>query len=171
MEEIFYSRFIPTVGKYISFRVASVSSIPVLYIGPVAPNSEEQHTQLCTLNDPALLQTWLSNNEAGTPKESIPGFLLDALSSEHSWPAVGQWDGNPFGYFDVYWAKEDKMGRSPEADIGDWDRGLRAKFVVKSAWEVVPAWVTSFVHWSFTADLRTMNVFVEFGTDTERFVN
>lgn len=171
MEEIFYSRFIPTVGKYISFRVASVSSIPVLYIGPVAPNSEEQRTQLCTLNDPALLQTWLSNNEAGTPKESIPGFLLDALSSEHSWPAVGQWDGNPFGYFDVYWAKEDKMGRSTEADIGDWDRGLRAKFVVESAWEVVPAWVTSFVHWSFTADLRTMNVFVEFGTDTERFVN
>lgn len=171
MEEIFYSRFIPSVGKYISFRVASGSPVPVAYIGPVGPESEVQDAQLCTLSDPALLQTWLLTHEAATPNGSIPGFLLDALSSEHSWPAVGIWDGIPFGYLEVYWVKEDKMGRYHETDVGEWDRGLRVMFVVESAWEEVPVWVTSLVHWSFTADLRTMNVFVEFGTYTERYAN
>jgi hypothetical protein len=172
MGEIFYSRFIPSVGRYISFRVASASATPVPYIGPVGPKPAGKHAQLRTLSDPALLQTWLSAEEgAAAAHESTPRVLLDALSSEHSWPAVGQWDGSPFGYFDVYWAIEENIGRCPEADIGDWDRGLRVKFVMESAWEVAPAWVTSLVHWSFTADLRTMTVFVEFGADTERFVS
>jgi hypothetical protein len=117
------------------------------------------------------VQTRLSANEAATPDDSITGFLPDALSSEHSFPAIGLWDGIPFGNLEVYWAKEDKMSRSVESEVGDWDRGFRVLFVVESAWGEVPAWVTSFVHWSFTADIRTTNVFVEFGSYTERLVN
>lgn len=171
MGEIFYSRFIPSVDKYIAFRVASVSPVPVPYIGPVGPKSGDQYEPPCNLSDPALLQTQLSTKETKIDSQCVPDFLLDALSSEHSLPAMGLWDGTPFVYFEVFWVKEDEIGKSLEEEVDIWDRGLRVESMVESAWEELAAWITSFVHWSFTADLRTMNVFLEFGTDTDRFVD
>lgn len=170
MGEVFYSRFVPSVGQYLAFRVASASPKPVPYLGPVGPKQAE-HTHLCTLSDTSLLQTWLSNPRVkafwGGYTE---GFLETALCSKHSFPAIGLWDGVPFGYFEIYWPKEDILGQRLANEINDWDRGLHVLVGEEWARGRVPSWLTGLLHWCFCADFRTMNVLMEPRVDNERYV-
>ncbi|KAI1439041.1 acyl-CoA N-acyltransferase [Xylaria sp. CBS 124048] len=126
MGEIFYSRFIPSVGKHLSFRVASLSSKPVPIPGlSENPGHLGEYSDLCTLSDRALLQRWLSN-----PRVSAfwgqyhDNFLSDVMKAQHTFPAIGLWDGVPFGYFEIYWVKEDLLGQLMGGDAQDFDRGL-----------------------------------------------
>jgi hypothetical protein len=41
--EIFYTRYIPSVGQYLSFRVASISSKPLRHRGPVSQHTPTPH--------------------------------------------------------------------------------------------------------------------------------
>ncbi|KAH8904145.1 hypothetical protein BR93DRAFT_164136 [Coniochaeta sp. PMI_546] len=171
MGEIFYTRFIPSVGQYLSFRVASLSPKPVPHMGPVGPKPPSQF-DLTTLSDTALLQKWLAN-----PRVSafwggfVPDFLTKALASKHSFPVIGTWDGVPFGYFEIYWVKEDPLGRYiGGSDAADWDRGLHVFIGEDWARGRVQAWLTSLVHWSFCSDYRTMSICVEPRVDNKRFI-
>lgn len=177
MGEVFYTRFIPSAGQYLSFRTASSSPQPVPYLGPVASpadttaacSSEHDRHHLTTLCDTALVQMWLSN-----PRVSkfwggyVPTFLTNALASKHSFPAIGMWDGVPFGYFEIYWVKEDTLGRHVDAD--DWDRGVHVFIGEEWARGKVQAWMSSLVHWVFTSDNRTMSVCMEPRVDNERYI-
>jgi hypothetical protein len=169
MGEIFYTRFVPSVGQYLSFRVASLSPKPVPHMGPVGSNPPP-HTHSTSLSDTSLLQTWLAN-----PRVSafwggyVPDFLTNALASRHSFPVIGMWDGVPFGYFEIYWVKEDPLGRYVGGcDSADWDRGFHVLIGEDWARGRVQAWLTSLVHWSFCADYRTMSICVEPRVDNER---
>ncbi|KAH8677648.1 acyl-CoA N-acyltransferase [Xylariales sp. PMI_506] len=166
MGEIFYSRFIPSVGKYLSFRVASASSKPVPSLGPVS-NSERENAHLALLSDTSLLQMWLANPRVskfwGTYQ---PGFLTTNLQSRHSFPIIGLWDGVPFGYFEIYWVKEDPLGQLMNAE--DWDRGIHVLVGEEWARGRVPQWLTSLQHWIWQADYRTMNIYLEPRVDNER---
>ncbi|CAI4211641.1 unnamed protein product [Parascedosporium putredinis] len=151
MGEIFYARYVPSMGHYLSFRVASTSTTPVRYRGPLGPNSIE-HTHLRELSDTALLQSWLAK-----PRVSkfwgqwTSDFLTNAVASQHSFPVIGMWDGVPFGYFEIYWAKEDLLGQKLGDLISDWDRGLH-------------------ILWSLMSDYRTMSICLEPRIDNERFL-
>ncbi|KAK7949125.1 uncharacterized protein PG986_010011 [Apiospora aurea] len=168
MGEIFYTRFVPSVGKYLSFRVASASSQPVPHLGPETPG-EKENAHLTTLSDAGLLERWLSN-----PRVSAfwgqyhENFLTDSLKSQNSFPVIGMWDGVPFGYFEIYWVKEDILGRHVSAD--DWDRGLHVLVGEEWARGLVPAWLSSLVHWCLQSDYRTMNICLEPRVDNERSV-
>lgn len=170
MGEIFYARYVPSMGHYLSFRVASTSATPVRYRGPLGPNSIE-HTHLRELSDTALLQSWLAK-----PRVSkfwgqwTPDFLTNAVASQHSFPVIGMWDGVPFGYFEIYWAKEDLLGQKLGDLISDWDRGLHILVGEEWARGRVPTWLTSLVQWSLMADYRTMSICLEPRIDNERFV-
>lgn len=170
MGEIFYSRFIPSVGQYLSLRVASLSPHPVPYIGPVGP-SPPPHANLGFLSDTALLQSWLE-----TPRVRAfwggytPGFLPGALKSRHSFPVIGLWDGVPFGYFEIYWVKEDPLGRLA-GTVDDWDRGFHVLVGEEWARGRVQSWLSSIVHWSFVGDYRTMSVCTEPRVDNKRWVD
>ncbi|ROW00649.1 hypothetical protein VSDG_03207 [Cytospora chrysosperma] len=168
MGEVFYTRFIPSVGKYISFRVASSSPKPVPYLGPVSSTPpENQH--LTTLCDIMLVQMWLSNPRVAKFWGGyVPNFLTNAMASRHSFPAIGMWDGVPFGYFELYWVKEDVLGRYANAD--DWDRGLHVFIGEEWARGRVQAWLSSLVHWMFCADNRTMSICIEPRVDNQRFI-
>ncbi|KAK4107180.1 hypothetical protein N656DRAFT_785551 [Canariomyces notabilis] len=173
MGEVFYSRFLPSVGQYLSFRVASLSPKPVPYLGPVGPNPPSQtHTQLCSLTDAALLEKWYANPRVSAFwGEYAPGLLGNALKSRHSFPVIGMWDGVPFGYFELYWVKEDVLGRyAGVGTIDDWDRGLHVLIGEEWARGRVQAWLTSLVHWVFCADYRTMSVCLEPRVDNARFI-
>ncbi|KAK8024837.1 hypothetical protein PG990_002660 [Apiospora arundinis] len=172
MGEIFYTRFVPSVGKYLSFRVASSSTHPVPHLGPETstPGEEKEHAHhLCALSDAGLLERWLSN-----PRVSAfwgqyhENFLSDALKSPHAFPVIGMWDGVPFGYFEIYWVREDLLGRHVPAD--DWDRGLHVLVGEEWARGRVAAWLSSLVHWCLQADYRTMSICLEPRVDNERFV-
>ncbi|EFY99384.1 acetyl CoA:N6-hydroxylysine acetyl transferase [Metarhizium robertsii ARSEF 23] len=175
MGEVFYTRFIDSLGQYLSFRVASASASPVPYLGPLGPNPPEQ-SHLSSMSDRDLLQSWFASQRGrdfwGSYRDFwgsyTPEFLETALCSRHSFPVIGLWDGVPFGYFELYWVKEDILGRHVGDEAGDWDRGVH--IMVGEEWSRgrVAAWLTSLVHYCFTADQRTMNVCLEPRVDNQR---
>lgn len=166
MGEVFYTRFIPSVGKYLSFRVASSSPNPIPYLGPVS-NTPPENQHLTALCDIMLVQMWLSNPRVAKFWGGyVPNFLTNVLASRHSFPAIGMWDGVPFGYFELYWVKEDVLGRY--ADASDWDRGLHVFIGEEWARGCVQTWLSSLVHWMLCADNRTMSVCIEPRVDNQR---
>ncbi|KAJ3529578.1 hypothetical protein NM208_g9691 [Fusarium decemcellulare] len=171
MGELFYSRFIPSEGKYLSFRAASLSPEPVPYAGPISQPERRENTHLLKLSDTALLQRWLSN-----PRVSAfwgvfhAGFLPDVVKLRHSFPVIGLWDGMPFGYFEIYWVKEDGLGRLKGGQVEDFDRGLHVLVGEEWARGRCPVWMSSLVHYCWQADNRTMNVLLEPRIDNKRFV-
>ncbi|KAE8441647.1 hypothetical protein EG329_004614 [Mollisiaceae sp. DMI_Dod_QoI] len=205
--EIFYTRFVPSIGQYIAFRAASLSPKPVAYNGPTtalnppkhhpsaslssiptrvsiasvtdltppSPAPETQDTTLMT--DIQLLNKWMNDPRVSNfwgcsgPQTTQESFLSTNLTSNHSFPAIGLWDGKPFGYFEIYWAKEDILGKHLGDRAGDYDRGVhvlvgenefRGKHRVK-------AWITSLAHWAFVQDYRTNAVVLEPRIDNERY--
>ena len=171
MGEVFYTRFIPSVGQYLSFRVASVSPKPVPYMGPTGPKPPIQ-PQLGSMTDDALLKMWHANPRVSAFwGEYASNFLATALQSRHSFPVIGLWDGVPFGYFELYWVKEDLLGRYAGANIDDWDRGCHVLIGEEWARGRVQSWLTSLVHWLLCADYRTMSICLEPRVDNARSVN
>ncbi|KAL2157276.1 hypothetical protein VTH06DRAFT_6316 [Thermothelomyces fergusii] len=170
MGEVFYTRFVPSVGQYLSLRVASVSPQPVPYTGPVGPRPPV-HSHLVFMTDSALLESWHANRRVSKfwGKYS-PDMLPNALKSRHSFPAIGLWDGVPFGYFEIYWVKEDLLGRYAGPVVEDWDRGCHVLIGEEWARGRVQSWLTSLVHWMFCADYRTMNICLEPRVDNVRFI-
>lgn len=170
MGEIFYTRFVPSVGQYLSFRVASISPKPVPYLGPAGPHPPEQRSQLSTLSDTSLLKKWLSNPRVSAFwGEYMENFLPAILGSRHSFPVIGMWDGVPFGYFEIYWVKEDVLGKySGAAD--DYDRGFHVLIGEDWARGRVQPWLSGLVHYCLCADYRTNSVCIEPRVDNERSV-
>jgi hypothetical protein len=169
MGETFYARFVPSVGQFLSFRVASSSPNPVPHVGPVGPKPPE-NTHLGTLSDTALLQMWLAKPRVQRFwGEYDSEFLNRALSSSHSFPAIGLWDGVPFGYFEIYWVKEDVLGQTLGHEANDWDRGLHMFVGEEWARGRVPSWLSGLVHWCFCLDMRTMSVCLEPRVDNEKY--
>ncbi|KAI0411827.1 acyl-CoA N-acyltransferase [Xylaria grammica] len=172
MGETFYARFVPSMGKYLSFRVASLSPGPVPHLGPVGRGEKDgELAHLCSLSDRSLLQTWLSK-----PRVSAfwggyhENFLPDALKSQHSFPAIGLWDGVPFGYFEIYWVKEDPLGQYMGNDAQGFDRGMHVLVGEEWARGKVALWLSSLLQWCWQADSRTMNVYLEPRVDNTRFI-
>jgi hypothetical protein len=171
MGEVFYTRFVPSVGQYLSFRVASLSTKPVPHMGPVGPNPPPAADSLSSLSDTSLLQKWLAN-----PRVSafwggyVPDFLTNALAAKHSFPVIGMWDGVPFGYFEIYWVREDVLGRyiGGGGDAADWDRGFHVFIGEDWARGRVQPWLTGLVHWALNADYRTMSICIEPRVDNKR---
>ncbi|KAF1952483.1 aerobactin siderophore biosynthesis protein iucB [Byssothecium circinans] len=183
--EILYTRYIPSVGQYLSFRVASISSKPLRHRGPVSQNTATPHrisqipaSDFATFNngmsDPEYLHKWMNEprvskfwGEEG-PQEHQEEFLTNGLKSRHSFPVIGCWDGKPFGYFEIYWVKEDKLGRYLPR-VGDYDRGFHC-LVGEQEFRGphrVKVWLTALVHYCLLADLRTESVMLEPRVDNE----
>ncbi|KAH7135887.1 siderophore biosynthesis protein-like protein [Dendryphion nanum] len=187
--EIFYTRYVPSVGSYLSFRVASISTKPLRHRGPITtlastprnsavladalvPTTPNPHISLSDseylhkwMNDPRVSHFW---GESG-PQEHQESFLKNNLKSKNSFPVIGCWDGKPFGYFEIYWAKEDNLGKHVPG-VGDYDRGFhcligeqefRGKHRVK-------VWLSALVHYCWLADNRTETVMLEPRVDNEK---
>lgn len=192
--ETFYTRYIPSLGQYLSFRVASLSPRPVLHRGPISLTAQEHHTTkplphaatssmtnlnlsddahpspTTNLSDPELLHKWMNDprvayswGEQG-PASHQHDFLANNLQSQHSFPVIGSFDGKPFGYFEIYYVKEDKLAAHMGGqDVGDWDRGLHV-LVGEQEFrgpQRVRVWLSALVHYCWTADLRTERVVME----------
>jgi hypothetical protein len=199
--ETFYTRFIPSVGQYLSFRVASLNEKPVAYNGPVSLDSEVSKSrtlgQFATpaetsqdegsvavkdttdMSDLELLHKWMNDPRVSHfwgcdgPIANQEKLLRMNLSSKHSFPVIGCWDGRPFGYFEIYWVKEDDIGkRLSQGEVDDWDRGVH---VLVGEQEFrgphrISRWMSALVHWALVADYRTNSVILEPRVDNERYV-
>lgn len=170
MGEVFYSRFVPSVGQYLSFRVASISPKPVPYYGPVGQKPAE-HTHLTTYSDAALLDMWMAKPRVSAFwNDHSPEFLTNSLKQPNSFPVIGLWDGVPFGYFEIYWVKEDILGKHLGSEAEEWDRGLHVLIGEEWARGRVPIWLSGLTHWCLTSEYRTMSVCLEPRIDNARFL-
>ena len=191
--QTFYTRYVQSVGQFLSFRTASLSTKPPAHRGPVSggtpppflpPNSGVSHSTLPTLGnitiDPCdldLLHSWMNNPRVNAawgvagPIETQEAFLKDSLNTKHSFPVIGCWDGKPFGYFEIYWVKEDRLGKYIDSrSTSSWDRGIHV-LVGEEGFRGehrVKVWLSSLVHYCWLADQRTENVFVEPRVDNEK---
>ncbi|MBM4200438.1 MAG: acetyltransferase, partial [Gammaproteobacteria bacterium] len=106
---------------------------------------------------------------AGT-REEHRGYLDRALADRHMHPVVGRFDGRPFGYFEIYWAKEDRI--APYYAVDDYDRGIHM-LVGEPAFRGphrVAAWLPSLAHYLFLDDPRTRNVVAEPRSDNAKMI-
>lgn len=193
--ETLYTRFIPSLGQYLSFRVASLSSRAPPYRGPLSTLATPRNSQLIVQGTPAspplssshsppphgrscdvdLLHNWMNNprvdkfwGESG-PREHQQSFLENGLKSRHSFPVIGLWDGKPFGYFEIYWVKEDNLGRHL-GQVGDYDRGIHC-LVGEEEFRGphrVKVWLSALVHCCWLADNRTDVVMMEPRVDNHK---
>ncbi|KAJ5206798.1 Acyl-CoA N-acyltransferase [Penicillium cf. griseofulvum] len=184
--EVFYVRYIPSLKQYLSFRVAFVpmTSQKVGDDGrpgtPVSTSvtSVAQHLTEDIPSDLDTMHRWMNvpRVEAmwaeGGPKSVQEKFLLASLTSRHSFPVIGCWDGKPFGYFEIYWVKEDPLGRLVD-HVGNYDRGIHllvGEQEFRGAHRVA-VWLSALVHHCFLADMRTESVVLEPRVDNLKLIN
>jgi len=135
-----YQRYIPWLQATLSFRAFE-------------PNRDFDCFHRW-MNDPFVAEIW---DEAGD--EAKHRAYLDALSADpHMIPLIASIDGKPFAYFEVYFAKENRL--APFYDALDYDRGWHVlvgepDFRGKS---YVTAWLPSIAHYMFLDDPRTQRI-------------
>lgn len=209
--ETFYTRFIPSVGQYLSFRTASLATKPIPYTGPSSTSGvfsahkstpslsslpahvsatsiaeialsptpvSTDSSDVTQMTDLQLLHKWMNDPRVSKfwgcagPQSTQEEFLTTILKCKHSFPAIGLWDGKPFGYFEIYWVKEGPLSKYLGNGTDDFDRGIHVlvgeeEFRGKAR---VMAWITALAHWAFNSDYRTNNVVLEPRVDNERQV-
>lgn len=191
--EVFYVRYIPSVHKYISFRapyLPSSSSEEQFSSTPRTPSISairQQYQNMPSdldrirkwMNDSATNTDWVEtwgpsnqNDQEVSPLSDRNGeeeFLRAHLRNRHSFPAIGCWDGKPFGYFQIYWVKESPLGLGADAD--NYDRGIHSlysdpQFTGPLHWTI---WLSALVHYCWLADIRTQTVTVELKMDNKTY--
>lgn len=181
--EVFYNRYIPSLGKTFALRVPHlpVKVSPILETDPNRHRKSNSVTALPSTvslshevssaasesdDDVGVLHRWMNNPRVNSrwgmagPRSTQDVFLQKQLTDRHLFPAYGCFDGKPFGYFEICWMKEDKVGRSLRVPPGNWDRGLRCLIGEDDCigQHRVLTWLSSLVHYCWLADNRTQSV-------------
>jgi hypothetical protein len=181
--EVFYVRHVPSVDQFLSFRVPflpmtkpgpanglTAGSRPSTPIATVSSSvtSVEQHLSTSGPSDLDMLHRWMNDPRVeamwkeGGEQSIQEKFLMKNLTSRHSFPVIGCWDGKPFGYFEIYWVKEDPLGQLINR-VENYDRGIH---VLVGEQEFrgphrVAIWLSALVHHCFLSDMRTEAVYLE----------
>lgn len=137
---VVYARYIPWLAQTIRFDVATLEDhLPLLHRW---------------MNDPRVDAFW---NEAGS-MEHHRQYLSALIADPHMLPLIGRFDDRPFGYFELYWAKENRL--APFYDADDYDRGWHV-VVGEDAFrgrDFISAWLPSLMHYMFLDDCRTQRI-------------
>ncbi|MBO1014336.1 acetyltransferase [Achromobacter sp. SD115] len=134
---LLYQRYIPWLKKTFSYRALDIEADLALFSR--------------WMNDPDVVVIW---QEEGT-LEQHRHYLQTMAADPHVYPMIASLDGEPFGYFEVYWAKENRIGPFCEAD--DYDRGWHV-LIGEPAFRgkaFATAWLTSISHYMLLDDART----------------
>ncbi|KZF19199.1 siderophore biosynthesis protein-like protein [Xylona heveae TC161] len=192
--ETFYTRYVPSLGQCLSFRVASLPAkgAKPFHCGGTGgvPDADASNngstigtqanpyisTPTGPVSDVDLLHKWMNDprvahfwGEQG-PIEHQEEFLRNNLKSRHSFPVIGCWDGKPFGYFEIYWVKEDRLGRYLGDGADYWDRGFHC-LIGENEFRGphrVQVWLSALVHHCLVADQRTQTVMLEPRVDNQK---
>jgi RimJ/RimL family protein N-acetyltransferase len=147
-----YQRFIPWLTKTLSFKTLNIATDLQLF-----------HQWM---NDPVVDEFW---QEKGT-LEQHKAYLENVAKDKHCFALLACFDDQPFGYFEIYWAKEDNLATYYQAN--DYDRGWHVlignpKFRGKP---FASAWYPSIAHYLFLADCRTQQLVIEPRSDNKKML-
>ncbi|WP_354678038.1 GNAT family N-acetyltransferase [Cupriavidus plantarum] len=145
-----YARYIPWLGRTLTLRAATVQGdTPLLHRW---------------MNDPDVAYFWQEEGDEDKHRRYLQGLVDDP----HMLPLVVGLDDSPFGYFEIYWARENRL--APFYDAHDHDRGWHVligepAFRGKS---FLTAWFPAIQHYQFLDDPRTQRIVGEPRADHHR---
>ena len=116
------------------------------------------------MNQQRVAEFWEMNQS----REELAEYLQKLLDDRRTWPLVGCFNDEPFGYMEVYWAMEDRI--APYYDCQPWDRGfhlLAGNHKYLGA-RYSRSWTRSISHFLFLDDPRTMRLVGEPRADNHR---
>jgi len=145
-----YRRYDPRVRKTLSFRVAD-------------PVRDAEHFTRW-MNDPRVEYFW----EQSGSLEVQTAYLERQLTGKHAFPLIGCFDDQPFSYFEIYWAAEDRIGR--HYTWQPHDRGLHL-LVGEQQWRgahYVQSWLRGLTHYLLLDEPRTQRTVLEPRADNQR---
>lgn len=135
-----YARHIPWLDKTLTLRAAELErDLPLLHRW---------------MNDPDVAYFW--NEEGDEAKHRA--YLQGLIDDPHMLPLIASFDDTPFGYFEVYWAKENRI--APFYDAQDHDRGWHV-LIGEPAFRgkaFLTAWFPAIQHYQFLDDPRTQRI-------------
>ncbi len=135
-----YRRWLPHLGMTLSLR----------------PIDRRQDLELFHgwMNQPRVAFFW----ELAQSREELDRYLAEQEADPHIFGVIGSFDDEPVGYFEFYWAKEDRLG--PFYDADDHDRGWHG--LIGNARHLgrvrTLAWFRSLTHYLFLDDPRTQRI-------------
>jgi len=118
------------------------------------------------MNNPRVARFWELDGDWGMHRD----YLHKVTADIHLHPVFGCFDGQPFGYFELYWAKEDRI--APYYDVDDYDRGIHMLVGDEQfrGPHRVAAWLPSLAHFLFLDDPRTRHVVAEPRADNAKMI-
>jgi len=147
-----YRHFLPELGEHISFRTVD--------------SNRDLDIFNAWHNNPRVSAFW----ELAGSKDMHREYLQKVTADAHMHPVFGCFDDKPFGYFEIYWAKEDRI--APYYDVDDYDRGVHMLVGDEQLRgpHRVAAWLPSLVHFMFLDDPRTRHVVAEPRADNAKMI-
>ncbi|WP_236728712.1 GNAT family N-acetyltransferase [Methylobacterium sp. WSM2598] len=139
----FYRRWLPRLGTTLSLRAIDRRRDLALFHG--------------WMNQERVAHYWdLAGSEA-----ALDRYLAEQEADPHLYGVIGAFDDEPVAYFEVYWAKEDRLG--PHYDAEDFDRGWHG--LVGDPRHLgrprTQAWFTAVTHCLFLDEPRTRRIMGE----------
>ncbi|MEQ2026892.1 GNAT family N-acetyltransferase [Xenorhabdus szentirmaii] len=145
-----YRRYDPEIKHWLSFRLPDLSQ------------DVEQFTHW--MNTPRVNAFW----EMAGPQEQQKEYLQRQLEANYCYPLLGCFDDQPFGYFEVYWAPEDRIGRHYRWQ--PFDRGLHM-LVGEEQWrgaQYIRSWLRGLTHYLYLDEPKTTRIVAEPRFDNQR---
>lgn len=145
-----YRRYDAQIKRTLSFRLANVEQ------------DAERFTRW--MNTPRVNAFW----EMAGPQAEQEAYLRRQLDSAYCYPLIGSFDDEPFGYFEIYWAPEDRIGRHYRWQ--PFDRGLHM-LVGEERWRGahhIRSWLRGLTHYLWLDEPRTARIVAEPRFDNQR---
>lgn len=149
---VVYRRTIPWLSATLSFRVATEE------LDAVRLNR--------WMNDPVVAEFWQEEGDLDKHR----AYLRKQAEAPHTLALIACLDNVPFGYFETYWAREDRI--APFCDAADFDRGWHV-LIGEAAYRgpaFVPAWLPSISHYLLLDDARTQRLVIEPRADNAKMI-
>lgn len=149
---VVYQRYIPWLDRTLSFRAVDLQ--------------QDLDRFSRWMNEPVVAASW--QEEGDLVKHQT--YLQNIASNPHVTGLIASLDGEAFGYFEVYWAKEDRI--APFYDVDDFDRGWHVLIgePLFRGKPFVTAWLPSISHYLFLDDCRTQRVVIEPRSDNHKMI-
>lgn len=140
-----YTRHVLELGETLTFEIASSKDEAIVKLFTKWQNSDRVNGG------------WRQKGSEADHRR----YLEQVEESQGTIGLIGKWDNQPWGYLEIYWAKESNIG--PFYDAGDYDRGFHA-LVGEDRFRGphrVRTWMGSVIHMMFLLDVRTQKVVLE----------